>query len=188
MLAVGWCDDCQLYLQWPLHPLFPPPPSLRPSGMPAPASLQSWGPLPLACPHMRASQHLLTPSPQTPPSPPTPGPPSIPSCPLQDIAEALRRLPPEVIVARNQRLKRAMDLSLKHEKLPKELRDKQTPFDHYLLVGQGWGCDAWGCAWADQACHVPSLVRYHTVQLSPSLSHHPCTALGCSEALRLVSA
>jgi hypothetical protein len=48
----------------------------------------------------------------------------------------MRRLPPEVIVARNQRLKRAMDLSLKHEKLPKELRDKQTPFDHYLLVSQ----------------------------------------------------
>lgn len=55
--------------------------------------------------------------------------------PLQDVAEALRRLPPEVVVARNQRLKRAMDLSMKHEKLPKELRDKQTPFEHYLLVG-----------------------------------------------------
>jgi ubiquinol-cytochrome c reductase subunit 7 len=51
----------------------------------------------------------------------------------QDVAEALRRLPPHVVVERNQRLKRAMDLSLKHEKLPKALRDKQTPFDHYLL-------------------------------------------------------
>lgn len=91
----------------------------------------------------------------TPAGPGSPATPSIPSCPLQDIAEALRRLPPEVIVARNQRLKRAMDLSLKHEKLPKELRDKQTPFDHYLLVSPRWGCDAWGCAWADQACHVP---------------------------------
>eukprot|EP00877_Chromochloris_zofingiensis_P006330 jgi/Chrzof1/1950/Cz10g27170.t1 len=49
-----------------------------------------------------------------------------------DIAEALRRLPPDVIIARNQRLKRAMDLSLKHEKLPKELRAKQTPFEYYL--------------------------------------------------------
>ncbi|KAI8468640.1 MAG: 14 kDa subunit of cytochrome bd ubiquinol oxidase [Monoraphidium minutum] len=50
-----------------------------------------------------------------------------------DIAEALRRLPPDVVVARNQRLKRAMDLSMKSEKLPKALREKQTPFDHYLL-------------------------------------------------------
>jgi hypothetical protein len=58
---------------------------------------------------------------------------------LQDVAEAMRRLPPDVIVARNQRLKRAMDLSLKQTTLPKELRDKQTPFEHYLLVsGVGW--------------------------------------------------
>jgi ubiquinol-cytochrome c reductase subunit 7 len=53
------------------------------------------------------------------------------------VAEALRRLPPDVVVARNQRLKRAMDLSMKHEKLPSELRGKQTPFDHYLLVRGG---------------------------------------------------
>lgn len=52
----------------------------------------------------------------------------------QDVEEALRRLPADVIVARNQRLKRAMDLSLKHEKLPAELRELQTPFEHYLLV------------------------------------------------------
>jgi hypothetical protein len=58
-----------------------------------------------------------------------------PTHPAQDVAEALRRLPADVVVARNQRLKRAMDLSMKHEKLPKELREKQTPFDHYLLVG-----------------------------------------------------
>lgn len=63
----------------------------------------------------------------------------------QDVAEALRRLPPEEIVARNQRLKRAMDLSLKHEKLPKALRDKQTPFEHYLLVGWGRGAQAGSC-------------------------------------------
>jgi len=50
-----------------------------------------------------------------------------------DVAEAMRRLPPDVIVARNQRLKRAMDLSLKQVTLPKELREKQTPFEHYLL-------------------------------------------------------
>lgn len=51
-----------------------------------------------------------------------------------DVAEALRRLPAEVVYARNARLRRAMDLSLKHEKLPKELRERQTPFEEYLTV------------------------------------------------------
>jgi hypothetical protein len=39
-----------------------------------------------------------------------------------------------------------MDLSLKHEKLPKALRDRQTPFDHYLLVRRGCGVGSvgWG--------------------------------------------
>ena len=39
-----------------------------------------------------------------------------------DIKEALNRLPREVVDARNQRLKRAMDLSMKHEYLPKDLQ------------------------------------------------------------------
>ncbi|WVZ62368.1 hypothetical protein U9M48_012126 [Paspalum notatum var. saurae] len=39
-----------------------------------------------------------------------------------DIKEALARLPREVVDARNQRLKRAMDLSLKHLYLPDELQ------------------------------------------------------------------
>jgi ubiquinol-cytochrome c reductase subunit 7 len=52
-----------------------------------------------------------------------------------DVAEALRRLPDEVVFARNARLRRAMDLSLKHEKLPFELRERQTPFEEYLTVG-----------------------------------------------------
>jgi len=39
-----------------------------------------------------------------------------------DIKEALERLPQEVIDARNQRLKRAMDLSMKHEYLPDDLQ------------------------------------------------------------------
>jgi hypothetical protein len=43
-------------------------------------------------------------------------------------------MPQEEILARNARLKRAMDLSMKHEHLPKELQEKQTPFQHYLLV------------------------------------------------------
>eukprot|EP00475_Leptophrys_vorax_P001261 TRINITY_DN10677_c0_g1_i2.p1 TRINITY_DN10677_c0_g1~~TRINITY_DN10677_c0_g1_i2.p1 ORF type:complete len:126 (+),score=8.63 TRINITY_DN10677_c0_g1_i2:112-489(+) len=49
-----------------------------------------------------------------------------------DIEEALRRLPQPVLDARNQRLKRAIDLSLKHVHLPKEVQAKQTPFEFYL--------------------------------------------------------
>jgi ubiquinol-cytochrome c reductase subunit 7 len=39
-----------------------------------------------------------------------------------DIKEALNRLPREIVDARNQRLKRAMDLSMKHEYLPEDLQ------------------------------------------------------------------
>ncbi|CAN6850279.1 unnamed protein product [Brassica oleracea] len=49
-----------------------------------------------------------------------------------DIKEALNRLPREVVDARNQRLKRAMDLSMKHEYLPDALQAVQTPFRSYL--------------------------------------------------------
>ncbi|CAH8310642.1 unnamed protein product [Eruca vesicaria subsp. sativa] len=49
-----------------------------------------------------------------------------------DIKEALNRLPREVVDARNQRLKRAMDLSMKHEYLPADLQAVQTPFRSYL--------------------------------------------------------
>ncbi|XVE71646.1 hypothetical protein DITRI_Ditri10aG0167900 [Diplodiscus trichospermus] len=49
-----------------------------------------------------------------------------------DIKEALNRLPREIVDARNQRLKRAMDLSMKHEYLPKDLQEMQTPFRSYL--------------------------------------------------------
>ncbi|CAA7025439.1 unnamed protein product [Microthlaspi erraticum] len=49
-----------------------------------------------------------------------------------DIKEAMNRLPREVVDARNQRLKRAMDLSMKHEYLSKDLQAKQTPFRYYL--------------------------------------------------------
>lgn len=40
---------------------------------------------------------------------------------------------------RNARLKRAMDLSLKGTFLPKELQEKQTPFDFYLRVRRAGG-------------------------------------------------
>ncbi|KAF3778129.1 Cytochrome b-c1 complex subunit 7-1 [Nymphaea thermarum] len=49
-----------------------------------------------------------------------------------DIKEALSRLPKEVVDARTQRLKRAMDLSMKHEYLPEDLQALQTPFRGYL--------------------------------------------------------
>ncbi|KAM0026291.1 putative cytochrome b-c1 complex subunit 7 [Helianthus debilis subsp. tardiflorus] len=49
-----------------------------------------------------------------------------------DIKEALNRLPREIVDARNQRLLRAMDLSMKHEYLSPELQAQQTPFRSYL--------------------------------------------------------
>ncbi|CAK7353570.1 unnamed protein product [Dovyalis caffra] len=49
-----------------------------------------------------------------------------------DIKEALNRLPREIVDARHQRLKRAMDLSMKHEYLPEDLQAMQTPFRGYL--------------------------------------------------------
>ncbi|KAL0323913.1 UNVERIFIED_CONTAM: Cytochrome b-c1 complex subunit [Sesamum calycinum] len=48
------------------------------------------------------------------------------------IIQALNRLPREIVDARNQRLKRAMDLSMKHEYLPEDLQAMQTPFRSYL--------------------------------------------------------
>ncbi|KAL5217415.1 hypothetical protein ABZP36_018099 [Zizania latifolia] len=49
-----------------------------------------------------------------------------------DIKEALERLPREVVDARHQRLKRAMDLSMKHQYLSDDLQARQTPFRGYL--------------------------------------------------------
>ncbi|KAF7830262.1 cytochrome b-c1 complex subunit 7-2 [Senna tora] len=49
-----------------------------------------------------------------------------------DVKEALNRLPREIVDARHQRLKRAMDLSMKHEYLPPHLQAMQTPFRGYL--------------------------------------------------------
>lgn len=57
-----------------------------------------------------------------------------PFSPLQDVAEALRRLPPDVIMARNARLRRAIDLDLKHDHLHGDLLAKQTPGESYLQV------------------------------------------------------
>lgn len=51
-----------------------------------------------------------------------------------DIKEALSRLPHEIVDAL-QRLKRAMDLSMKHEYLPDSLQVLPSPFFlHFLLL------------------------------------------------------
>ena len=55
---------------------------------------------------------------------------------LQDVNEAMHRLPPAEVDARNQRLRRAHDISLKKEYLPKELQALQTPYLKYLEVLQ----------------------------------------------------
>ena len=49
-----------------------------------------------------------------------------------DVGEALKRISQEERDMRAQRLKRAMDLSMKHIYLSEEEQAKQTPFDHYL--------------------------------------------------------
>ena len=53
---------------------------------------------------------------------------------VQDVDEVLKRLPQDEVDARNQRLKRAMDLSLKHVYLPKDLQAVQTPYREYIMV------------------------------------------------------
>ncbi|XP_022749536.1 cytochrome b-c1 complex subunit 7-2-like isoform X1 [Durio zibethinus] len=50
-----------------------------------------------------------------------------------DIKEALNRLPREIVDARNQRLKRAMDLSMKHEYLPEHLQVKKERAEREAL-------------------------------------------------------
>ena len=61
---------------------------------------------------------------------------------LQDIDEALKRIPQEEVDARNQRLKRAHDISLKKEYLPPHLQAQQTPYLSYVQVPRptGHGC------------------------------------------------
>ena len=54
---------------------------------------------------------------------------------MQDVKEALRRLPPIEEELRYQRLKRASDCSLKKSYLPKNVQSQQTPFNFYLKVG-----------------------------------------------------
>lgn len=54
---------------------------------------------------------------------------------VKDVNEAMNRLPVEEVDARNQRLRRAHDCSLKKEYLPKDLQAVQTPYLNYMAVG-----------------------------------------------------
>ena len=58
---------------------------------------------------------------------------------LQDVNEALRRLPQEEQDLRLQRLKRAADCSLKKQYLPKDVQKAQTPYNFYLDVSLSSG-------------------------------------------------
>lgn len=53
---------------------------------------------------------------------------------MQDIDQAIKRLPQDVVDARNQRLKRASDISLKKEYMAPELQAVQTPYLSYMQV------------------------------------------------------
>lgn len=74
---------------------------------------------------------------------------STPTPLTQDVDEALKRLPQDVVDARNQRLKRAHDLNMKHSELPADLQQLQTPYQFYvkdtLEVGVGVRVGGWGC-------------------------------------------
>eukprot|EP00474_Spongospora_subterranea_P000983 CRZ01441.1 hypothetical protein [Spongospora subterranea] len=48
-----------------------------------------------------------------------------------DYKEALLRLPANVLEERNRRIRRAFDLSCKHEELPEDMRN-YDPFESYL--------------------------------------------------------
>lgn len=49
-----------------------------------------------------------------------------------DVEEALHRIPQEEYDARTARLRRALDLSVKHIDLPADLQAQQTPFLSYV--------------------------------------------------------
>lgn len=98
----------------------------------------------------------------------------------QDVAEALRRLPDEVVLARNARLHRAMDLSLKGITLPKELQDKQTPFESYLQVIAAVAA----CCPEQMPCvlltdgHLPLTPLLHALLDTPTCRCRTCLSLG----------
>lgn len=74
-----------------------------------------------------------------------------------DIKETLNRLPREIVDARNQRLKRAMDLSMKHEYLPDNLQVcLQTKRDRALGNSYGgvWKCVVYCCNVLFDYAHV----------------------------------
>ena len=81
--------------------------------------------------------------------------------------EALKRLPQEEVDARNQRLKRASDVSLKKAYLPEELQAVQTPYKSYLgvrpsrvlLAPKSCLCTAVVCTTSHRPVHLACLPR-----------------------------
>mmetsp|Transcript_24256 Transcript_24256/g.61376 ORF Transcript_24256/g.61376 Transcript_24256/m.61376 type:complete len:103 (-) Transcript_24256:138-446(-) len=49
-----------------------------------------------------------------------------------DVQTAIARLSPEELSNRNKRIKRAIDLSLKHSELSKEAQESYDPYHEYL--------------------------------------------------------
>lgn len=89
-----------------------------------------------------------------------------------DVKEALNRLPREIVDARNQRLKRAMDLSLKHVYLPEDLQ--VFSFSHHFFIHQ---CVFW--------CLVYDMILeyYH---LSFSCLYYWCWFTSYGESLNIL--
>ena len=73
----------------------------------------------------------------------------------------MRRIPQEEIDARHQRIKRAMDVSLKKSYLPKHVQDLQTPYAGYLSV-RTWPLD--------QYCPCPQAVAETMSRFGPMCS------------------
>lgn len=103
------------------------------------------------------------------------------------MAEALRRLPPDVIQARNARLRRAIDLDMKHDHLHGELLAKQTPAESYLQVrtilrqlcmpkGSSFYLGAGWCS-----CPAVVIVQFEPCKLGPSPTEHwpQCVTKSC---------
>ena len=95
---------------------------------------------------------------------------------VQDINEAMSRLPPGELEARNQRLKRASDCSLKKSYLPKDVQQKQTPYQFYLRVGITFHIlwvEFWRlCSWLTPLCQGHKH-PYPTIIIWSAMSRRP---------------
>ena len=81
-----------------------------------------------------------------------------------DVQTALSRLSPEELSNRNKRLKRAMDLSLKHSELNKEAQAAVEPLVGYLPLERAreerlerFGPSSFSCSFVARSLALPSL-------------------------------